>query len=189
MGGDGSILLTLKETAAAIFTMDADFDPQGHAENTALPSPWDITPPTITAVTSRPGYLSDGSLVSEVLVQWTALTDAAQRAGLVEVQWLVPGFEIQTLRVPGTMAECVLPNVPELSVIIVRARILTAVAVSGWSAHAVYEVPAAGVVPANYDVFTVTLAADYTRILTFTYTTTTPPTDLAGAVVRFKKGA
>ena len=187
--GDGSILLTLKETTAAIFTMDADFDPQGHAENTALPSPWDITPPTITSVTSRPGYLSDGSLISEVLVQWTPLTDAAQLAGQVEVQWLVPGFEIQSVRVPGDMSEAVLTGVPESSVIIVRARILTAVAVSGWSAQVSYTVPAAGVVPANYDTFTVTLAADNTRIFTFAYTTTTPPIDLAGAVIRFKKGA
>jgi hypothetical protein len=187
--GDGSILLTLKETTAAIFTMDADFDPQGHAENTALPSPWDITPPTITSVTSRPGYLSDGSLISEVLVQWTPLTDAAQLAGQVEVQWLVPGFEIQSVRVPGDMSEAVLTGVPESSVIIVRARILTAVAVSGWSAQVSCTVPAAGVVPANYDTFTVTLAADNTRIFTFAYTTTTPPIDLAGAVIRFKKGA
>jgi len=187
--GDGSILLTLKETTAAIFTMDADFDPQGHAENTALPSPWDITPPTITSVTSRPGYLSDGSLISEVLVQWTPLTDAAQLAGQVEVQWLVPGFEIQSVRVPGDMSEAVLTGVPESSVIIVRARILTAVAVSGWSAQVSYTVPAAGLVPANYDTFTVTLAADNTRIFTFAYTTTTPPIDLAGAVIRFKKGA
>ena len=187
--GDGSILLTLKETTAAIFTMDADFDQQGHAENTALPSPWDITPPTITSVTSRPGYLSDGSLISEVLVQWTPLTDAAQLAGQVEVQWLVPGFEIQSVRVPGDMSEAVLTGVPESSVIIVRARILTAVAVSGWSAQVSYTVPAAGVVPANYDTFTVTLAADNTRIFTFAYTTTTPPIDLAGAVIRFKKGA
>lgn len=187
--GDGSILLTLKETTAAIFTMDADFDQQGHAENTALPSPWDITPPTITSVTSRPGYLSDGSLISEVLVQWTPLTVAAEVAGQVEVQWLVPGFEIQSVRVPGDMSEAVLTGVPEGSVIIVRARILTAVAVSGWSAQVSYTVPAAGLVPANYDTFTVTLAADNTRIFTFAYTTTPPPPDLAGAVIRFKKAA
>jgi hypothetical protein len=30
---------------------------------------------------------------------------------------------------------------------------------------------------------------DNTRIFTFAYTTTTPPSDLAGAVIRFKKGA
>jgi hypothetical protein len=187
--GDGSILLTLKETTAAIFTMDADFDPQGYAENTALPSPWDIAPPTITSIASRPSVLSDGSLVSDVLVTWTALTSAAERAGRVEVQWLVPGFEIQTVSVSGDMTQAVLPGVPEGAVIIIRARVVTAVAVSNWCIHQYYEVPQAGVVPANYDTFTVTLAADSTRIFTFAYTSTPVPPDLAGAVIRFKKGA
>jgi hypothetical protein len=117
--GDGSILLTLKETTAAIFTMDADFDPQGYAENTALPSPWDIAPPTITSIAARPSVLSDGSLISDVLVTWTALTAAAERSGRVEVQWLVPGFEIQTVSVAGDMTQAVLPGVPEGAVIIV----------------------------------------------------------------------
>ena len=187
--GDGSILLTLKETTAAIFTMDADFDPQGYAENTALPSPWDIAPPTITSIASRPSVLSDGSLVSDVLVTWTALTSAAERAGRVEVQWLVPGFEIQTVSVSGDMTQAVLPGVPEGAVIIIRARVVTAVAVSGWCAQQSYTVPQAGAVPANYDVFTVTLGSDNTRIFTFKYTTTPAPSDLAGAVIRFKKGA
>jgi hypothetical protein len=187
--GDGSILLTLKETTAAIFTMDADFDPQGYAENTALPSPWDIAPPTITSIASRPSVLSDGSLVSDVLVTWTALTSAAERAGRVEVQWLVPGFEIQTVSVSGDMTQAVLPGVPEGAVIIIRARVVTSVAVSGWCAQQSYTVPQAGAVPANYDVFTVTLGSDNTRIFTFKYTTTPAPSDLAGAVIRFKKGA
>jgi hypothetical protein len=187
--GDGSILLTLKETTAAIFTMDADFDPQGYAENTALPSPWDIAPPTITSIASRPSVLSDGSLVSDVLVTWTALTSAAERAGRVEVQWLVPGFEIQTVSVSGDMTQAVLPGVPEGAVIIIRARVVTSVAVSGWCAQQSYTVPQAGAVPANYDVFTVTLGSDNTRIFTFKYTTTPTPSDLAGAVIRFKKGA
>ena len=39
-------------------------------------------------------------------------------------------------------------------------------------------------VPANYDTFTVTLLGDNTRVFTFAYTTTTPPVDLAGAVIR-----
>lgn len=187
--GDGSILLTLKETTAAIFTMDADFDPQGYAENTALPSPWAIAPPTITSIASRPSVLSDGSLVSDVLVTWTALTSAAERAGRVEVQWLVPGFEIQTVSVSGDMTQAVLPGVPEGAVIIIRARVVTSVAVSGWCAQQSYTVPQAGAVPANYDVFTVTLGSDNTRIFTFKYTTTPVPSDLAGAVIRFKKGA
>jgi hypothetical protein len=187
--GDGSILLTLKETTAAIFTMDADFDPQGYAENTALPSPWDIAPPTITSIASRPSVLSDGSLVSDVLVTWTALTSAAERAGRVEVQWLVPGFEIQTVSVSGDMTQAVLPGVPEGAVIIIRARVVTSVAVSGWCAQQSYTVPQAGAVPANYDVFTVTLGSDNTRIFAFKYTTTPVPSDLAGAVIRFKKGA
>jgi hypothetical protein len=43
--------------------------------------------------------------------------------------------------------------------------------------------------PSNYDTFTVTLLSDNTRVFTFAYTTTPPPSDLAGAVIRFKKGA
>lgn len=43
--------------------------------------------------------------------------------------------------------------------------------------------------PNNYDTFTVTLLSDNTRVFTFAYTTTPPPSDLAGAVIRFKKGA
>lgn len=48
---------------------------------------------------------------------------------------------------------------------------------------------AASPTPNNYDTFTVTLLSDNTRVFTFAYTTTTPPVDLAGAVIRFKKGA
>lgn len=43
--------------------------------------------------------------------------------------------------------------------------------------------------PNNYDTFTVTLLSDNTRVFTFAYTTTPAPSDLAGAVIRFKKGA
>ena len=43
--------------------------------------------------------------------------------------------------------------------------------------------------PSNYDTFTVTLLSDNTRVFTFAYTTTPAPSDLAGAVIRFKKGA
>jgi hypothetical protein len=43
---DGSIVLTLKETTAAIVTLDAGFAAQGFAANTALPTPWLVYPPS-----------------------------------------------------------------------------------------------------------------------------------------------
>ena len=56
-------------------------------------------------------------------------------------------------------------------------------------ASKVHGASAAAPTPNNYDTFTVTLLSDNTRVFTFAYTTTTPPVDLAGAVIRFKKGA
>lgn len=186
--GDGSIQLTLKETTASIYTMDADFAPQGAATNTALPSPWSITAPTITAAAAQAVQLSDGSWVNNVLVTYTAQTAASALAGNVEVQWSWPGGSWQTVTTTGADTTALIPALADAGTLILRARTVTSIAVSGWSAQYAYAVPSPAAAPANFDSFAVSTHPGGTRVLTFAYAAPPPP-DLAGAMIRFAPNA
>jgi hypothetical protein len=135
-GGDGSIKLTLKENVASTYTMDASFSAQGGADNTALPSPWLVSPPTITSVTSGTADLtaaSSGAVTTRATVTWGAVADYRVQAGTIELQWREPGDAVwKSVSVPGTATQVQIEGVPDARVIVLRARCITASAVSNW---------------------------------------------------------
>ena len=136
----GLIKLTLKETAASIFTPDAAFVPGGYATNSVLPSPWVIAAPVLNAATSGTAELfinKDGFIESRVRVTWAPLTNlAVTQSGQIELQWQVSGapttsWQVETIA--GNASELIIRNAPDGVVIIIRARSRSNLAVSQWS--------------------------------------------------------
>jgi hypothetical protein len=142
---DGLLQLTLKETAAAIYEVDAEFDAQGYADNTNLPRPWQIVPPTITSVASGAAYLlqqDDGTMVPRIRVAWTAITDASLlQGGQVEVQHrLATVADWASTTVPAGDTQAYLQGFNDADVVLIRARTRNSVAVSDWSVQLTHAV-------------------------------------------------
>jgi hypothetical protein len=134
---DGLVLLTLKETASAIFQMDASFSAQGYAANTNLPTPWAVDPPSNVVVASGPSNLllqADGTVTTRVKVSWDAITDSSiLNGGTVEVQYrLASQTAWQSLSVPGTATFAYILGANEGDVGFVQVRTRNLVAVSDW---------------------------------------------------------
>lgn len=141
----GVIRLTMKETAAAIYTPDAAFDPQGYAENTSLPNPWDIDPPTNLRVASGTEHLqvaSDGTIITRAFVSWDAIADASiLQGGHVEVQWSAPDtLDWQTVLTDGEATGAYITGVADGQVILVRARTRNTLARSDWTLQQAHQV-------------------------------------------------
>ena len=136
---DGSIQITLKETAAAITQMDSVFSAQGYASNTNLPTPWKVASVgalTITSGTAELMAQADGTIVSRMRVSWTQVADAGVvQNGQIEVQYRQADSSgaWTSLVVPGNETTVVTSEVVDLSSYIVRARARTSVAVGDWS--------------------------------------------------------
>ncbi|MBJ2155259.1 phage tail protein [Variovorax sp. IB41] len=180
------VTLTLKETTAAIFAYGAPFLPQGYADNTGLPRPWDIRPPTITSISSGEDELilgSDGSILTAVRVSWAAIQDASiLSGGKVEVQWLVlPNGAWHTETAPGDSTELKFTGVEDSSVIVVRARTYNSLASSAWSAQIYHQVIGKTAPPPNIENLSI---AGYT----LSWSLARRPVDLAGFVFRFHYG-
>ncbi len=83
----GGVLLTLRETAAAIYTPDAVFDLLNTSPNTGLPRP--TAPPAITGLAATSGGVAqvDGSSMARIRVTWDAVaSEAVRQSGGIEVQ-------------------------------------------------------------------------------------------------------
>lgn len=191
----GAIELTLKETAAAIYQPDASFVASGYAQNTALPRPWDISPPSSLLATSGTSELirqADGTIITRVRVSWTPITDVTLLdAGTVEVQWSLAATD--TLRWSGATvsareSQVFLTGAPDNSAIIIRARTRNAVAVSDWTSHLPHTVVGKTEPPPAFDVFQVLAQPDGTRQFNFAYTTTQRPADWLGAEIAYLTG-
>ena len=182
----GYIVLTLKETAAAIFQWGAGFTPNGYASNGGLPRPWDILPPTIASITSGEADLivqTDGTVVNGVKVTWPAIQDASiSAAGQVEVQYFVaPDGEWRSVSVPGGDTQAVLTGIPDLAIIAVRARSRNSVAVSDWSVQLWHQVTGKSEPPP--DIQELSIAGSV-----LSWTMPRRVADLAGFVFRFHYG-
>jgi hypothetical protein len=133
----GVVKLTMKETAAAIYTPDATFLPQGYAENTALPNPWDIEPPGSLAARSTTEDLAvspSGGIVTRVRVTWAPVQDSSVTdGGQVEVQWTPIGTDQwQSVTAPGSDTELFLVGPADGTVITIHARARSKLASSDW---------------------------------------------------------
>jgi hypothetical protein len=141
----GVIRLTCKETSAAIFTPDAAFVAQGYAQNTSLPTPWQVSAPgtlTISSGTSELLVSADGAVVTRVRVSWPAISDPRiVNGGHVEVQWAaVNGGLWNSKIVDGGVSGDYLAGVSDGMAIVVRARSLTSLATSDWGPQQVHIV-------------------------------------------------
>jgi len=192
---DGSLMLSLKETTAAIVTMDSGFSAQGFASNTNLPAPGTTAPVPALTVTSGTTELlkqKDGTIVSRMRVSWAQVPDAAVVAqGQVEVQYrreLDSGAWISMV-VPGAETQAVTSDVQDGSVYIVRARSKTSLAVSDWNAQVQHQVVGKTAPPDPFDVFTVITQPDGTRQFNFGYSSlANQPADWLGAEIRYVAG-
>jgi hypothetical protein len=144
----GVIKLTMKETAASIFTPDASFLPQGRADNTRLPRPWEIEPPVLLAANVFSGtdeltQNSDGTIITRVRPTWAALTDPrVTSSGWIDVRWkpVALATQWQTVTVDGDATEAIIVGPKDRRAIVMRARSRTSVAVSDWSEQVVHVV-------------------------------------------------
>lgn len=184
---DGFIELTLQETAAAIFQWSAGYEPGGFADNSGLPTPWNIHPPAITSITSGESELvvqSDGTVVNGVRVMWTPPQDASIRdGGTIEVQTIRVGIDSawKVTTVPGGDTQAVILGYADLAYIAVRVRSRNSLAVSDWSLQIYHTVVGKTEPPPNIE--NLTIAGS---VLSWSLPRRVP--DLAGFVFRFHYG-
>lgn len=182
----GVVWLTLKETAAAIFTPDAEFLPQGYAENTSNPNPWDVEPPHLTAENVFSGtdellVQGDGTITTRLRVVWPALADSSLISGLIDVDWSVDGgVSWTTLTVPGDATQVVIVGPTDGQVALLRARSRNSIATSIWSVQVAHQV--VGKTESPDDVESFTIDGDVLRW------TAVDDADLAGYRIRFNYG-
>lgn len=137
----GVVKFTLKESAATIFTPNAVFDPQGYADNTALPTPWDIEPPVFDAAdvfsgTNELVLNSDGTILTGVRVTWDSVNDARiTEGGHIDVSWRYLGAtdKPRTISVGGDDEEALIVGVRDKRILAIRLRSRNAIARSDWS--------------------------------------------------------
>ena len=190
---DGSIQLTLKETSAAITTMDADFLAQGWAANTNLPTPWQVaavTGLTLAAGTAELMYQGDGTIVSRMRVTWTQVADqAVVQNGNVEIQYRAADSSgpWASIIVPGAETQSMTSEVMEGVIYVVRARAKTSLAIGDWCGQLTCLILGKSDPPPNYDNFDITFGPTGRRFVTFSYTSA-EPLDLAGAHLRWTPG-
>jgi hypothetical protein len=158
---DGLIMLTLKETASAIFQMDASFSAQGYATNTNLPTPWTVSPPSNIVVASGPSNLQlnqDGTVTVRVKVSWDAITDSSiLNGGTVEVQYRLASETLwHSVTVPGTSTFVYLIGAIAGDVGFVQVRTRNRVAVSDWSTMIGHTVTGKTAAPGAITGFTAT---------------------------------
>jgi hypothetical protein len=183
----GAIKLSLKETAASIFTPDAAFLPQGYAANTGLPSPWTIDPPGALTVSSGTEELllqGDGTIVTRVRVTWPAIADGRiTQDGFVEVQWASASSQTwQSVQpVDGSNTSVHILGIADGQGILVRARTRTPLAVSDWGGQKSHVVVGKSEPPADVGTFAITGRS-------LSWTTAAADVDLAGAEIRFNYG-
>lgn len=85
----GGVLLTLRETAAAIYTPDSLFDVLNTSPNTGLPQPQQVPALTGLAATSESLAQADGSTLARTTLTWTAsASEAVRQSGSVEIQFV-----------------------------------------------------------------------------------------------------
>lgn len=191
---DGSIALTLKETAAAITQMDADFVPQGFAVNTNLPSPWVVSAPGTLTITSGTAELlaqQDGTITSRMLVSWPTIASAAVvQGGTVELQYRGVGSTgaWASVPVPGDQTSAYVAGVQDGAAYLVRARCKTQIAVSDWGVQVLHTVVGKTQPPDPFDIFTVMVQPDGTRQFNFAYNPGNSPADWLGAEIRYVNG-
>lgn len=148
---DGGVLLTLKETGAAIFTMSTDFLTLDALPNTQLPDAYYAPAVAGVTVTTGTQALADGSVITRARVAWTPITDARIAAtGRIEVQYTLVGagaaVDWATVTEAGGAVESIITGLLALRGYVFRVRCVNALGVRGaWSTQMLAIMPSVSV--------------------------------------------
>lgn len=150
----GGVLLTLRETAAAIFDVDPLFNTLDVAANTGLPKPDVVEQITGVTVTSGTSTELDKSILSRTTVSWTAATtQQVRQSGTIEVQYrragdAVPTGDWPSVVVPGNSTSATIVGLGQGIHYVFRVRARTTLGARGdWSllkSNQVASVPLVG---------------------------------------------
>lgn len=150
----GGVVLTLRETAAAIFDVDALFNTLDIAANTGLPKPDVVEQITGVTVTSGTSTELDNSVLTRTTVSWTAATtQQVRQSGSIEVQYrrggaAVPIGDWPSVVVPGNATSVVIPGLGQGLHYVFRVRARTTLGARGdWSVLKSVQV---GVIPVYF---------------------------------------
>ncbi len=137
---DAAIQLTLKETAADIWAMDAGFSAADIAPNTNLPVPWGLQYPSNLAATSDNTTIMlqpDGTVVPRISITWDPITDSRiLQGGSVEIRYWRMGDSIDSfhsVRAQGTDTQVYLTDITAGLSYLITARCNSVIAQSEWS--------------------------------------------------------
>lgn len=145
---EGGVMLTLRETSAAIFQPDALFDTLTISPNTNLPRP--TVPAQVADLLVQSGTVaqSDGSVLARATVTWLAIADEAVRqSGQVEVQYteasstLPSGDWPAAAPVNGRATRADIYGLRLGATYVFRARARNTLGSAGpWSAHYLHQI-------------------------------------------------
>jgi hypothetical protein len=134
----GGVLLTLRETAAAIYTTDANFDVLTTSPNTGLPLPQQVPALTGLAVSSNGALQQDSSSLARLRVTWSAVaSEAVRQSGQIEVQVAeiaggLPTGDWPTIApVSGSATAADIPGLRIGAAVAVRARAVNTLGMRG----------------------------------------------------------
>lgn len=194
----GKIDLVLKETGSSIYAMDGSFSAVDAEPNTSMPSPLNIERPVLGTIESGTDQLllqADGTVLTRVLVPWTAASDQTVRmGGRVEVAYTradepLPVGEWPSASAPGDASQIHLQGLQDGARYVIKARFINAIARGPWSLQAVHDVVGKTEPPPNVVSFDVRPQPDGTRQLSWSWGSTPPPADLRGYLIRYRQGA
>ena len=136
----GGVVLTLRETAAAIFDVDALFNTLDVAPNTGLPKPDVVEQITGVTVTSGTSSEVDNSVLTRTTVSWTAATtQQVRQSGSIEVQYrrggeAVPTGDWASIERPGNATSATIVGLGQGIHYVFRVRARTTLGARGdWS--------------------------------------------------------
>ncbi len=135
------VTLRLAEITADMFSPVAELTGRDPATNSNLPRPWEVEDITGVAVDTNTTAVTDGAIVTRLVVTWDqATTTAILSGGQIEVQYAVAGGEWQSWTEQGASVQAVIPGVLANRAYLVRVRAVQLVPyVRGdWSAVVVH---------------------------------------------------
>jgi len=143
----GGVILTLRETAAAIYTPDTTFATLDLSPNTSLPNPLTVAQITGLSATSS-STAQDVSIISRTTVSWTAVaSEAVRQSGSIEVQYTEAALAMPSTDwpaappVPGDATSTTIPGLRSRVCYLFRVRAINSLGVRGpWSNHAAHQV-------------------------------------------------
>lgn len=145
----GGVLLTLKEHAASVYTLDESFADLGDDENTSLPNLTELPDVGPLTVTSATAALSDTSVLTRTEVSWPEVADAAIiQAGRIEVQYIefvagVPAGEWPGVTESGYAVSTTISGLRAGRAYLFRARAINVAGVRGrWSLQELHTIGA-----------------------------------------------